>query len=102
MVQIAPALFVPLIENAFKFASFRNQKPSVKINLSVRERVLLHLMYQTAVKITDQKNHPDHSGYGITNLRKRLDLTYPGRYQLIIIPDETVYNVKLVIDTNAN
>ncbi len=33
-VRISPALFVPLIENAFKFAIFRNKKPCVDINLS--------------------------------------------------------------------
>ena len=43
-----------------------------------------------------------HSGYGIINLRKRLDLTYPGKYQLNIEPGELLYHVKLTINTNAD
>ncbi len=34
MLMISPALFVPLIENAFKYASFRNKKPCIDIQLS--------------------------------------------------------------------
>jgi two-component system, LytTR family, sensor kinase len=101
MVQIAPALFVPLIENAFKFASFRSRKPSVKIHLS-SENGIVTLDIMNSCENDVQRSHSEHSGYGITNLRKRLDLTYPGRYQLIINQDETAYNVKLVIDTHAN
>jgi hypothetical protein len=44
----------------------------------------------------------DHSGYGIINLKKRLELAYPGKYQLIIEPGVSLYNVKLTIDTNAD
>jgi two-component system, LytTR family, sensor kinase len=100
-IRIAPALFVPLIENAFKFASYRNRKPSVSIHLS-SEKGIVSLEISNSRENKDQVNHSAHSGYGIANLRKRLELTYPGKYQLLIIPAETVYNVKLVIDTNAN
>jgi LytS/YehU family sensor histidine kinase len=43
----------------------------------------------------------DHSGYGIINLKKRLDLAYPDKHQLIIEPGEFFYHVKLTIN-NAN
>jgi hypothetical protein len=43
-----------------------------------------------------------HSGYGINNLKKRLDLAYPGKHQLIIDPGDTLYHTKLTIDTNAD
>jgi two-component system, LytTR family, sensor kinase len=100
-VLIAPALFVPLIENSFKYASFRINKPCVDIRLSsVNGLVVFEASNFCENKTGDSSG--DHSGYGITNLKKRLDLIYPGRYQLVIEPGEITYHTKLTIDTNAD
>jgi two-component system, LytTR family, sensor kinase len=100
-ILISPALFVPLIENAFKFASFRTNKPGVDIRLSSFSHVV---EFEISNFYENKKPDPEskHSGYGIINLRKRLDLTYPDKYQLIIEPGELLYHVKLTIDTNAD
>jgi two-component system, LytTR family, sensor kinase len=100
-VMIAPALFVPLIENAFKFGSFRNKKPCVDIQLSTAKgNVVFEIsnFYENNSNISET----GHSGYGIINLKKRLDLTYPGKHQLLIVQGESKYHVKLSIDTNAD
>jgi LytS/YehU family sensor histidine kinase len=99
-LMIAPALFVPLIENAFKYASFRSKKPGVDIRLTSAKGIV-------AFEISnfhEKKNNivSKNSGSGIINLRKRLDLTYPEKYQLIITPGDEFHQVKLTIDTNAN
>jgi sensor histidine kinase YesM len=100
-VLISPALFVPLIENAFKFASFRIKKPCVDIRLSSLDGIV---EFEISNFYENNKPYPksDHSGYGITNLKKRLDLAYPDKYQLIIDPGELLYYVKLTINTNAD
>jgi LytS/YehU family sensor histidine kinase len=99
-VMIAPALFVPLLENAFKYASFRNKKPCVDIRLTTDSGVVVF----DISNFHEKKKYiaTGNSGSGIKNLRKRLDLTYPERYQLIISPGEEFFQVKLTIDTNAN
>ena len=100
-VLIAPALFVPLIENSFKYASFRTNKPCVDIRLSSVNGLIVF----EASNFCDNKSidsSGDHSGYGIINLKKRLDLIYPGRYQLLIEPGEILYHTKLTINTNAD
>lgn len=100
-VMISPALFVPLIENAFKFASFRASKPCVDIKMSTLNGVVVFEIsnyYESGSKIVNSS----HSGYGIINLKKRLELTYPGRYSLLIDAGKLVYTVKLTIDTNAD
>lgn len=100
-VLISPALFMPLIENAFKFASFRIKKPCVDIRLSSLNGVI-----EFEISNFFESSKPDqkttHSGYGIINLKKRLDLAYPDKHQLIIEPGEMFYHVKLTIDTNAD
>lgn len=100
-ILISPALFVPLIENAFKFACFRTNKPSVDIRLSSFDHVV-KLEISNFYENKKQEPESEHSGYGIINLRKRLDLTYPGKYQLVIEQGELLYYVKLTIDTNAD
>ncbi len=100
-VMIPPAIFVPLVENAFKFASFRIKKPCVDIKLSSDKQVTLTLIFQIITKII-YANSGKNSGSGLINLRKRLDLTYPGNYQLVIEPGEELFHVKLTINTNAN
>jgi two-component system, LytTR family, sensor kinase len=99
-IMISPALFVPLIENAFKFASFRSKKPCVDIKLSSVNGVVV---FEISNFYESNKNVSKaiHSGYGIINLKKRLDLTYPDNYQLVIEPGDTFYLVKLTINTNA-
>ena len=100
-VMISPALFVPLIENAFKYASFRSNKPCIDIELSSKNGIVVFEISNFLEKNPNDSN-PGQSGYGIINLKKRLDLTYPGKYQLIIEPGDFRYHVKLTIDTNAD
>lgn len=100
-LMIAPALFVPLIENAFKYAIYRFQNPSVSINLSSEKKVITFEIYNY-FDTTSKKSESNHSGFGITNLKKRLELIYPGRYQLLIDQIDSQFQVKLIIDTNAD
>jgi two-component system, LytTR family, sensor kinase len=99
-VKISPALFIPLIENAFKYASYRNQKPAVKINL-LSDNGIVTLEISNYFESIKDRTQASDSGYGIVNLKKRLELTYPQRHQLIIEHGENTYYVKLAIDTNA-
>jgi two-component system, LytTR family, sensor kinase len=100
-VMISPALFVPLIENAFKFTSFRNNKPCIDIKLS-SENSVVKFDISNYFEIGSHKPDGNHSGSGLVNLRKRLDLTYPGKYELNIEPHDSIYQVKLTINTHAD
>lgn len=96
---IAPALFVPLIENGFKFATFRSKKPAIIISLSSMEGIVIFEMSNSFEKYPET-HAKDHSGTGITNLRKRLELLYPGKHQLLIVNKDSRYSLKLTINTN--
>jgi two-component system, LytTR family, sensor kinase len=98
---ISPALYVPLLENSFKYASFRSNKPGVVINLSSENGIATFDIWNSH-DVTYEKSDTIHSGFGIINLKKRLNLLYPDKHELIIEPGQSAYNVKLIIDTNAN
>jgi len=100
-IKVAPALFVPLVENGFKFAGLRKGKPEIKIVLNSENGIVeFEITNYFDPMIIHQTN--EQSGYGLSNLRKRLDLIYPGRYILLIEPDGLLFRVKLTIDTDGN
>lgn len=98
-VMIPPAIFVPIVENAFKFGSFRNKKPYVDIRISSENG---NVTCEISNYYEQNESISDNSGLGLVNLRKRLELTYPGKYQLAIESVNSLFHVKLTIDTNAN
>jgi two-component system, LytTR family, sensor kinase len=100
-VKISPALFVPVIENGFKFASFRGKSPGVNILLASFDGIIVFEMSNSFERDTYKDVSPN-SGFGIINLKKRLELTYPGKYEFITEPGLSDYHVKLTIDTNGN
>jgi two-component system, LytTR family, sensor kinase len=98
-VKISPALFIPLITNAFKYAVFDKKKPGINISLHSDNRSIEFEIWNYSESRL-KKQEPVHSGTGIKNLKKRLELDYPGKHQLIIENGETIYRVKLTINTN--
>ncbi|MEP6948159.1 MAG: histidine kinase [Ginsengibacter sp.] len=96
---IAPLLFIAFIENAFKYVSNNDLKENrVEILLCSFENSLLFKIFNTkeTYHITDTKNR----GIGIANVKRRLELLYPGKYNLNIVNRDSDYQVtlKLQID----
>jgi two-component system LytT family sensor kinase len=100
-VMISPGLFVPLIENAFKYSSVRSTDYPVEINLSSEKgtiSLIISNYYDNSAMISRDKD----SGYGLSNLKRRLDLIYPGKHELSIEKSELRFVVKLIIYTDGD
>ncbi|HEV2479697.1 MAG TPA: histidine kinase [Puia sp.] len=94
--MIAPMLFQPFIENAFKHGTSEQLgKVWMSIDLSVKQSQL----YFKVINSCD-KNHlgAAQKGIGIDNIRKRLDLLYPGRFELQYGPEDDVYIASLSLE----
>jgi two-component system LytT family sensor kinase len=70
---VSPALFIPLVENAFKFGLFTDIKPSLEINLKSEKGIIVFEISNYFNKVTGIKSD-GHSGMGIANLKRRLGL----------------------------
>jgi len=95
-IAIAPLLFLPLIENCFKHGLQKDilENP-VKIVMLVDKE---ELVFQTSNKIIDKKEEQQgHGGIGLVNIKKRLELLYPGRHQLHIAKEPANYIVTISI-----
>ena len=92
---IAPLLFISLIENAFKHGVSNNKPCFIDINInSDNEQVKCSIRNSYFPK--DEQDRSG-SGIGVTNLRKRLDLLYPGSYKFICERDGDVFISDLII-----
>jgi two-component system LytT family sensor kinase len=95
---IAPFLILPIVENAFKHVS--NFKDSYKNKIHVDLKLLDGHFFVVEALNTYEKDHKEKylmqsGGLGIQNLKRRLELLYPDRYELNIIYTESTYNTML-------
>lgn len=95
-IEITPFLFISLIENAFKHGVSATQASEIKFSLNVEKNKISFL----AVNTNFPKNEKDKSGSGIglNNLKKRLELSYPGKYHFETQSENKLYSVRLEIN----
>jgi len=94
--QIAPLLLIAFVENACKYGTSTHLPAVIDIQLRVNGN-------QLQFSVANQKfqhNHvmADTTGIGIKNTRRRLELIYPGKHQLVIEENAASYLITLTID----
>lgn len=93
--MLPPLLLVIFVENAFKHGiSYRN-KSFVEISLKPQADRLLFSCRNSRPEIKHDENMK--GGVGLSNVRRRLDLLFPGNYTLDIKEQEDTYTVHLDI-----
>lgn len=96
-IVIAPMLFIPFVENAFKHGVVIGQSSNIDISLSADGDELTFTCIN-ADHSHVQKMNGDSSGVGLDNVRRRLELLYPGKHQLQITKADNQYQVELKIN----
>lgn len=95
-LQVPPFLLITFVENAFKHGVSSTIKSSwVEINLSIQNGVLEFKVENSKPEKLKQDN--TQGGIGLWNVRKRLDLLFPNKYQLSIENNASTYQVQLSI-----
>jgi sensor histidine kinase YesM len=94
---IAPLLLIPFVENSFKHGAHRlNDRGFIHADLTADRDRLLFVVENDIFAIAGKQP----GGIGIENIKKRLQLYYPGQHDLEIENTGTVYKVKLAISLN--
>lgn len=95
-LRIAPLLFIAFIENAFKHGSKeRNQNPFIHILLDLAGREKIFFSVENTIDPAGKRK--SQGGVGLANVKRQLDLMYPGKHTLNITENETGYKVELSI-----
>lgn len=92
LIQIAPMILLPFVENAFKHGKYINGKLSVSINLKISDNSLYFNIENSAQKATNIKK-----GIGLENIKKRLEMLYHKSFILRTDQTDTMYIVHLKI-----
>ncbi len=94
--SIEPLLLVSFVENAFKHISHRsNETNYVKVKLSKANGTMDFLVENSKEDaITTEKS----GGIGLQNVKRRLELLYPGKYDLDIQNGQETYRVHLKLN----
>lgn len=95
--QIPPMLFIPFVENAYKHGKKDSPSPGIDIHLAVGGgRIVFSVT--NPLKQDSAPLLSVGSGIGIQNVRRRLELLFPGRHTLKISHDATHHYVVMTIE----
>ncbi|HMU46287.1 MAG TPA: histidine kinase [Chitinophagaceae bacterium] len=91
--SIEPLLLIPFVENAFKHVSHHSAKSNF-INLEMNRNNGSFLFEISNSKEINGAS-VEKGGIGLENVKRRLELLYPGKHELSIGDTETDFTVKL-------
>ena len=93
--EIAPMVFIPFIENAFKHANNKKLENAISVNIIIKEESLqLICENKFDSKLTGPKTY---GGLGNELIQKRLNLIYAGKHTLEMHKTNDLYSVNLII-----
>ncbi|MFZ2340546.1 MAG: histidine kinase [Bacteroidales bacterium] len=99
--NIQPLLFIPFIENAFKHGISYREKSFIDIEMKAEGSSIAFKCSNSLHSKTEKEAEAETGGIGLENVRKRLDLLFPGRHELRIDSSENRFDVFLEIKTTS-
>ena len=91
--RIMPLLLISFLENAFKHGVSTDVDKPIRIDITV-ENGRLHFRTENA---KNQTNKDRTKGVGLANLKRRLQLGYPGKHTINVVETEDYYSSELFI-----
>jgi LytS/YehU family sensor histidine kinase len=93
-IKIAPMLFLPLVENAYKHGIKGDiERTFLKIELTATSDGVQFII----INNKGDQNQNGNKGVGLSNVKNRLDLIYPGKHDFIVEENDTTFRVSLKI-----
>ncbi len=81
-VLITPLIFITFLENAFKHGVSNNSAESwVNISIELKDKECIYIVENSKI-VTSNPVKEGKSGFGLRNVQRRLELSYPGQFQI--------------------
>ena len=98
-LRIAPMLFVPLIENAYKHSSTKEGEKIISIIIKIDENTVFFNVSNEFDSLATIEDKPG-KGIGLTLVKRRLEIIYPEKNIFKITMENNHFNVelKLILD----
>jgi len=95
-IMIAPLILIPFVENSFKHSKIEDIANGwINIDLKTVGEKIVFSVTNSVPKIDFKKD--TSKGIGLENVKRRLELIYPNKYDLHINEVENQFSVKLTI-----
>ncbi|MFD2521423.1 sensor histidine kinase [Emticicia soli] len=95
-IKIAPMLLIVFVENAFKHSkNTAEHSIQIEIHFKAWGSYLLFSVKNSQAQSKEKSTLDKNSGFGLANVRKRLELLYPNEHILEIENNEDFYQVSL-------
>ncbi len=95
-LRISPMLFLPLVENAYKHSATKEGENVVQIDIQINNN-MLHFLIRNLYNST-LKPPPGEGGIGLNQVKRRLELIYPGKHKFTVTNDNDRFNVELIVE----
>ncbi len=95
--NLEPMLLIPFVENAFKHGTGMILQPEIHIHLS-NDGKQLNFIVKNKFTPNVKEEKDATSGIGLQNVKRRLELLYPGKYSLGIDQNKEWFEVKLKLE----
>ena len=94
--SIEALLLIPFVENAFKHIShLKNQRNFIQLDLSMTKGEFHFSVENSKEEIAQYTG--ERNGIGLNNVKRRLELLYPQKYELHIKSERSLYSIDLKI-----
>jgi two-component system LytT family sensor kinase len=94
-------LLIPFVENAFKHGISLEKRSWIRIGLECDDAKLSFTVRNSVNVVLVNDSQQGSSGIGLQNVRERLQLLYPGRYELHYGRQDDEFVVTLKININS-
>jgi two-component system, LytTR family, sensor kinase len=95
--QVLAMMIITLVENMFKHGDLRKEQTAASVFYEVKEAEQMILVRTVNKRKKNWQHKAPLPGIGLANIKKRLQLFYPGMPNLLVIKDEDpdIYEVEL-------
>jgi len=97
-VRVPPMLLIPFVENSFKHGISLSDRSFIRIRVSA-ERDGLRFSIRNSVHSGGSPGGITGAGLGLRNIKRRLELLYPGAHRLSVQEEGGEFRIELVLGT---
>lgn len=97
-LTIAPMLLIPFVENAFKHGIRLTENSEISVALTIKSSQVTFIVSNTIHR--DNVHDPEkyNGGFGLKNVKERLQFIYPGKHILNIEQTDNKFSVHLTLE----
>ncbi|MFA5299961.1 MAG: sensor histidine kinase [Lutibacter sp.] len=100
-IMIAPMLFIPFVENAFKHCTDKSIEQAIRFTFTIENNIVNFKSVNVSDK-TKTISKDNSSGIGLNITKRRLEIIYPGKHTLNIKEENNTFTVTLSVNLNEH